>query len=133
MHSRARLDVSGIRVQCGGPHTPPVFSVTNKPAAAKYMAVTFIDVDPRAHGFVHWLQWDVNDGSRGREGTNSLGFKGYGAPCPPMGAGPHTYVFTVYMYRNKLPAKQYTYETLVPALHAAGVEDLVTQTLQFKS
>ena len=31
-----------------------------------------------------------------KEGINDWGRKGYGGPCPPVGHGPHRYVFTLY-------------------------------------
>ena len=132
MACRGELTVRNVHVDC--PATPttqaPVFQLKHRPPGAKYLAVTFIDVDPRARGFVHWLAWDMDE-QRKKEGKNSYGFVGYGAPCPPTNTGSHTYVFTVYAYKHRLPPGPYTYESLVPALHAAGVEDVCSQTLQF--
>jgi Raf kinase inhibitor-like YbhB/YbcL family protein len=64
--------------------------------------------DPDAPGgtFVHWIMYGISpdtpsvgegQGPAGaRQGMNSFGSVGYGAPCPPLGDSPHHYVFTMY-------------------------------------
>jgi Raf kinase inhibitor-like YbhB/YbcL family protein len=63
--------------------------------------------DPDAHGFVHWLVYDMTGSGSGGlpeaisatpdaplQGLNDFGRIGYGGPCPPSGS--HQYRFTLY-------------------------------------
>jgi Raf kinase inhibitor-like YbhB/YbcL family protein len=61
--------------------------------------------DPDApHGtFTHWRLYDIpattkalTDQSVGKALRNDFGRSRYGGPCPPVGHGPHRYVFTLY-------------------------------------
>jgi Raf kinase inhibitor-like YbhB/YbcL family protein len=88
-------------------------------------------VDPDAQGFVHWLIIGLpgEAGSVGggeplvdgaAEATNGFGVGGWGGPCPPPGAGPHTYEFTLHVLDQQieLPAETPTNE-LLTAVEAA--------------
>lgn len=72
--------------------------------------------------FTHWLIYNIspNVGSLPQgipttaelelpvlasQGKNSFGGIGYDGPMPPVGSGPHRYVFTVYACRKKLEVK----------------------------
>jgi Raf kinase inhibitor-like YbhB/YbcL family protein len=62
------------------------------------------DPDAPRGTFTHWVLYDIptdvtelGEGStRGSEGRNSFGRKGYGGPCPPPGDNPHRYRSTLY-------------------------------------
>jgi phosphatidylethanolamine-binding protein (PEBP) family uncharacterized protein len=132
------LVVSGIKVHCGkdAPLHPPVFTVSKLPPDAVYFAVIFVDLDPRAHGFVHWLAWnmDVATNTERAEGPNSYGYKGYGPPCPPRShTNGHAYKFTVYAYTTKITGNPKTPQQLLTLIHAAHMVGTCSQQLQFKS
>jgi Raf kinase inhibitor-like YbhB/YbcL family protein len=62
--------------------------------------------DPDAPGrtFTHWLAWGIPAEATGLgqgeaaplEGRNDFGAVGYRGPCPPVGHGPHRYVFRLH-------------------------------------
>ncbi len=62
--------------------------------------------DPDAPGrtFTHWLAWGIPAEAPGLaegeasplEGRNDFGAVGYRGPCPPVGHGPHRYLFRLH-------------------------------------
>ena len=93
------------RFSCDGQGISPEVDWSGAPAATVALALTVID--PDAHGFVHWLVYDIPAGSAGSlaedigtgpgappQGANGRGKAGYTGPCPPSGT--HHYVFTLY-------------------------------------
>lgn len=93
---------------CDGDGISPDLAWTGVPPATRSLAV--IALDPDAHNFVHWLVYGIPAGAvtipagvtnepqllnGARQGKNSFGDTGYGAPCPPKGST-HTYRFYVY-------------------------------------
>jgi phosphatidylethanolamine-binding protein (PEBP) family uncharacterized protein len=60
------------------------------------------DADAPGGTFVHWTLYGLAPRragaltARGEQGFNGFGRLGWGAPCPPQGATPHHYVFTLY-------------------------------------
>jgi Raf kinase inhibitor-like YbhB/YbcL family protein len=93
---------------CAGAGRRPPLRWSPVPAAARELAVVVID--PDAGGFVHWTAYGIPRGTRAlgaaalpagaREGENSFGDRGWGAPCPPKGKGAHRYEFVVYWLRR---------------------------------
>jgi phosphatidylethanolamine-binding protein (PEBP) family uncharacterized protein len=83
------------RYTCGGAGVAPRIAAQAVPGA-RDTAIVMTDPDAPGGAFVHWTKWGAG------EGTNSFGKRGYGPPCPPKGAGPHHYVVTVYVLRQKL-------------------------------
>jgi Raf kinase inhibitor-like YbhB/YbcL family protein len=93
---------------CAGAGRRPPLRLSPAPAGARELAVVVID--PDAGGFVHWTAYGVPPRTRrlaatglprgAREGENSFGDRGWGAPCPPKGDGPHRYAFVVYWLRR---------------------------------
>jgi Raf kinase inhibitor-like YbhB/YbcL family protein len=91
----------------------PALAWRGAPARTKGFALTLFDPDaPTGHGFYHWLLFNIPAGVthvkanagdpaspaavRGAvQGHSDFGSAGYGGPCPPPGARPHHYVFTV--------------------------------------
>jgi Raf kinase inhibitor-like YbhB/YbcL family protein len=89
---------------------------------------------PTDSGFWHWSVFNIPPtqtgkillgagagstlpGSSAVQGTNDYGNRGYGGPCPPAGAAPHHYQFTLFAVK-------------VPDLKAAaGIPDNATGAL----
>lgn len=86
----------------GGGASPPL-RWSGEPAGVQSFALITIDAD--AQDYVHWLLWDIpgsvhsiETGAKGIgvAGANNFGDRAYGGPCPPQGAGNHTYVFRLF-------------------------------------
>jgi Raf kinase inhibitor-like YbhB/YbcL family protein len=84
----------------------PPLAWSNVPSGAKSFALFCHDPDaplvtPGAHGFVHWVLYDIPaattslaEGTKDHtSGANSFGKQGYGGPLPPEGHGTHHYYF----------------------------------------
>ena len=96
--------------QCDGDNVSPGFTWSGAPSDTKSFALTMHDPDaPAAGGWWHWIVLDIpadvrhiDEGASGSlpapivEERNDFRRKGYGGPCPPKGADPHRYVFTIY-------------------------------------
>jgi Raf kinase inhibitor-like YbhB/YbcL family protein len=93
---------------CEGDGGRPALAWSGVPARARELAL--VVVDPDAGGFVHWTVYGLAPRTtalavRGlpagaKEGENSFGHRGWGAPCPPKGKGPHRYEFALYWLRR---------------------------------
>jgi Raf kinase inhibitor-like YbhB/YbcL family protein len=93
---------------CDGARHRPALAWHGIPAAARELALVVTDED--AGGFVHWTVYGLDPRTTGlrpaglppgaREGENSFGGRGWGAPCPPKGKGAHRYVFDLYWLRG---------------------------------
>jgi Raf kinase inhibitor-like YbhB/YbcL family protein len=93
------------RYTCDGQGLAPLLTWQAPGSPAEFVVVM---TDPDAPGgtFVHWVMFGISpetpsvgegQGPAGaRQGTNSFGSVGYGAPCPTPGDSPHHYVFTMY-------------------------------------
>jgi Raf kinase inhibitor-like YbhB/YbcL family protein len=100
------------RYTCDGADVSPPLAFAGVPANAAELVVLLEDPDAPHGTFTHWLMWGVpphdtrlTAGSTPRgstEGRNSFKKNGYGGPCPPEGAKPHHYVFSVYATDQKL-------------------------------
>lgn len=107
---------------CSGANISPQLSWKNPPAGTKSFAITVYDPDaPTGSGWWHWTVVNIpagvhaiaaGAGSQTRaelpagavQGRNDFGFAGFGGACPPAGAKPHRYQFTVWaLSRDKLP------------------------------
>lgn len=110
---------------CTGENISPALKWENPPAGTKSFAVTVYDPDaPTGSGWWHWqvfnipatqtalaqgIGWDstakadkTGTAPHIRQGRNDYGAHAYGGPCPPAGAPPHRYIFTVHAL--KVPA-----------------------------
>lgn len=109
----AMRHVSGI-FGAGGEDVSPHLSWSDAPNATQSYAVTCFDPDaPTGSGFWHWVVYDIpanvmelatsagsQDGVALPEGAkqlkNDAGLYGYLGPAPPLGHGPHRYMFAVH-------------------------------------
>lgn len=99
---------------CTGKNLSPALAWDNVPAGTKSLAVTVYDPDaPTGSGWWHWVAFNLPptlkslpEGAGEAEGKalpkgtvqvrNDYGTPGFGGACPPPGAKPHRYVFTVH-------------------------------------
>jgi len=99
---------------CTGDNVSPSLSWTGAPSGTKSFVVTVYDPDaPTGSGWWHWVVINIpasttslpkNAGdvkanllpSGALQTRTDFGSPGYGGPCPPKGAKPHHYHFTVY-------------------------------------
>ncbi|MFN2462137.1 MAG: YbhB/YbcL family Raf kinase inhibitor-like protein, partial [Candidatus Velthaea sp.] len=80
------------------------------PAGTLSYTLTVFDPDaPTGTGFWHWVVFNIPAATTSLaagfgttappapivEGYTDNGSSGYGGPCPPVGDGPHRYIFTV--------------------------------------
>jgi len=97
---------------CEGENLSPSLSWTGAPAETKSYIVTMYDPDaPTGSGWWHWTLFNipaevthldtgigvnapVPEGAG--QGRTDFGSVGFGGVCPPVGHGPHRYIFTVY-------------------------------------
>jgi Raf kinase inhibitor-like YbhB/YbcL family protein len=89
---------------CDGEDTSPDLAWSGTPDGTQ--ALVLVVDDPDAHGFVHWIAYDMTASDSGAlplgisaspeappQGTNDFGRIGWGGPCPP--SGEHRYRFTL--------------------------------------
>jgi Raf kinase inhibitor-like YbhB/YbcL family protein len=99
---------------CSGGNVSPSLEWTGAPGRTKSFAVTMYDPDaPTGSGWWHWLVFNIpadtsglkSDAGNPEKGlapkgsiqsVTDFGAKGFGGACPPEGAKPHTYIFTVH-------------------------------------
>ena len=99
---------------CTGKNLSPALKWTPGPKGTKSYAVTVYDPDaPTGSGWWHWVVYNipanVTDLTAGAgdttgkllpagttQGRTDYGSYGFGGACPPPGAKPHRYIFTVY-------------------------------------
>jgi Raf kinase inhibitor-like YbhB/YbcL family protein len=99
---------------CPGKNISPALNWSGAPKGTKSFAVNVYDPDaPTGSGFWHWyvvnIPADATSLAKGAgdpkanalpagtvQAKNDFGAIGYGVPCPPKGAKPHRYQFTVF-------------------------------------
>lgn len=96
---------------CTGGNTSPALEWSGAPEGTKSFLLTAYDPDaPTGSGWWHWtvanIPEDVTSFAAGAspaglpagavEGRTDFGRTGFGGACPPEGAAPHHYVFTIY-------------------------------------
>lgn len=104
---------------CTGENISPQLSWKNAPEGTKSFAITLYDPDaPTGSGWWHWtvvnlpatttsvptgagdkLQPKLPEGAV--QGRNDYGYAGFGGACPPLGAKPHRYQFTVWALKTE--------------------------------
>ena len=109
---------------CDGGNVSPSLRWNNPPAGTKSFAVTVYDPDaPTGSGWWHWVIFNIppsltslpagagkSDGTGTPQGAiqsmTDFGQPGFGGPCPPQGAKPHHYIFTIFALKvDQLPLK----------------------------
>jgi Raf kinase inhibitor-like YbhB/YbcL family protein len=92
------------RYTCAGEDVSPPLVWKGVPEAAGELALVVEDPDASVRALTHWLAWGIEPRAAGLaegeaapgEGRNDFGATGYRGPCPPVGRGPHRYVFTLH-------------------------------------
>ncbi|MDO8469597.1 MAG: YbhB/YbcL family Raf kinase inhibitor-like protein [bacterium] len=98
---------------CDGEDVNPMLEVRNLPHETVSLALTMDDPDAtRGTAWDHWLIWNIPAETQyiaedtlppdAVQGMNTWGKVKWSGPCPPEGAPPHRYVFTVYALDIKL-------------------------------
>lgn len=114
----AQAQVLGNRGGGGGNVSPDLAWGAGPQGTACY-AVTCYDPDaPTGSGFWHWTLVNIPASVTALKAgevpagavaaRNDYGFSGYGGACPPVGDGPHRYVFTVYALKEPLAINEGT-------------------------
>ncbi len=118
--------------ECNGANISPELRWSGAPGGTKSFAVTIYDPDaPTGSGWWHWvivnipatstfLPRNAGDPKMGLAPPGTIqvrtdfGTVGYGGPCPPRGARPHRYVFTIFAVDiDKLPIDESASAALV--------------------
>lgn len=96
---------------CSGANVSPALEWSGAPEGTKSFLLTAYDPDaPTGSGWWHWtvanIPAEVTSLAAGAspaglpqgavEGRTDFGAPGFGGACPPEGAAPHRYVFTIY-------------------------------------
>lgn len=96
---------------CEGPNTAPALAWTGAPEGTRSFILTLYDPDaPTGSGWWHWTVANIPAAVTSLpagvtadtlpqgavEGRTDFGAPGFGGACPPEGAAPHRYVFTLY-------------------------------------
>lgn len=124
-----------IRYTQEGENVSPSLDWYDVPKDCKSFAVICEDPDApkkskNSSNFTHWLIYNISpnvgalpEGMPNGEdlelpvlasqGKNSFGNIGYDGPMPPVGSGPHRYVFTVYACSKELEVKPGAEKNLV--------------------
>ncbi len=106
-------DMIPRRFTCDGENINPFMEIKNAPKNAKSFALVVEDPDAtNGRTWDHWVMWNIDpktqyimeDNIPGEavEGLNSANKNKYAGPCPPQGAKPHRYMFTLYALDVKL-------------------------------
>ncbi|SIR17277.1 hypothetical protein SAMN05421858_1687 [Haladaptatus litoreus] len=103
---------------CEGQNVSPPLEIESVPDEVNSLAIIVDDPDAPSGTFTHWVIWDippdttriprgvpgmeiVADLDGAKQGENDAGELGYLGPCPPVGDGPHTYRFTLYLLERE--------------------------------
>jgi len=76
---------------CDGANTAPPLRWTAPPAGTDHLRLDVVDPDAPGGTFVHWRVASIPASAT----AVPPGTAGYRGPCPPRGAAPHHYVFTL--------------------------------------
>jgi len=103
---------------CTGKNVSPALNWSGAPKGTKSFALTVYDPDaPTGSGWWHWVVYNLPETVSGLpegagevskglmpagavQGRTDYGTPGFGGACPPSGAKPHRYIFTVYALKT---------------------------------
>jgi Raf kinase inhibitor-like YbhB/YbcL family protein len=103
-----------VHYTCDGSNVSPALHWSGVPSHTKELVLEVTDPDAPGGTFVHWVlfhlaptltaidEGKVPDG--GRQARNSYGSATYRGPCPPKGAAPHRYDFTLFALPSSIDA-----------------------------
>ena len=107
-----KIEFSGFG--CNGENVSPELSWSGAPEGTRSFAITVYDPDaPTGSGWWHWLVVNLPSDTKSLKSgagnlemgslpkgalatINDYGISDFGGPCPPVGHGDHTYIFTIY-------------------------------------
>lgn len=128
------------RFTCDGDNVSPTLEWAGVPDTAATLAL--VVTDPDAHGFVHWVVYDIDVSATGGiqagwsttadaapQGQNGFGDIGWGGPCPPSGT--HRYEFRLIALDTSLDLKAGPTADDVAAAAAGHILDEVTLTATY--
>lgn len=133
--SRAFADGAAIpkRFTCDGKGESPPLRWKGVPPQAASLALIVSDPDAPGGRFVHWTLYDLPPQvtslptgapvlAGARQGRNSFGKQGWGAPCPPKTDPAHRYDFDLYWLERPvdIPAGAKPQDVLKAIAGAAG-------------
>ena len=101
---------------CAGGNLSPALEWTGAPEGTKSFVLTAYDPDaPTGSGWWHWTVFNIPADATGLpggaavgaglpdgavEGRTDFGAPGFGGACPPPGAAPHHYIFTLFALKE---------------------------------
>jgi Raf kinase inhibitor-like YbhB/YbcL family protein len=103
---------------CTGKNISPALNWSGAPKGTKSFALTVYDPDaPTGSGWWHWVVYNLPETVSGLpegagevskgllpagavQGRTDFGTPGFGGACPPPGAKPHRYIFTVHALKT---------------------------------
>lgn len=101
---------------CEGGNLSPALEWTGAPEGTKSFVLTAYDPDaPTGSGWWHWTVFNIPADATGLpggaavgtglpegavEGRTDFGAPGFGGACPPPGAAPHHYIFTLFALKE---------------------------------
>ena len=99
-----------VKYSCRGNNISPARAWNDPPPGAKSFALIVDDPDAPMGTWVHWVLYNIPDGTRSLQenmdtgamsvGKNSSGKMRYDGPCPPSGT--HRYFFKLYALDSTL-------------------------------
>ncbi|MBL8491257.1 MAG: YbhB/YbcL family Raf kinase inhibitor-like protein [Rhodocyclaceae bacterium] len=103
---------------CEGENVSPALAWSGAPKDTKSFALMVYDPDaPTGSGWWHWVMFNIpadakelpqgaGDPAAGKapkgavQSRTDFGKPGWGGPCPPVGHGPHRYIFTLHALKT---------------------------------
>lgn len=134
---------------CDGGNLSPELAWDGVPAGTQSLGVTVYDPDaPTGSGWWHWTLFNIPATATGLtagagsgradlpagaiQGRTDFGAPGYGGACPPPGAAPHHYIFTLYALKEaRLPLDETASGAMVGFMLRANMIEQATLTATY--